>query len=80
MKTGSILFFKAKKPPVPKQRKTALQLAADIAAITAIALLNQCSKNKEKPLVKRDGDEKSLNKRLAIVNLVYHAIGIFYNE
>ena len=64
-----------------KNRKTSVQrLMADAALIAAVALVNRCLKTKAAPLVKRDGDEKSLSRKLTVVSLVYHAIGIFYNE
>jgi hypothetical protein len=63
-----------------KRKNTALKLARDVAFVAAITLANRCLKNKETPLVKRDGNEKSLNRKLTLVSLVYHAIGIFYNE
>ena len=57
-----------------------LKLAADAAFIAAIALTNRCLASKETPMVKRDDNEKQLNRKLTMVSLVYHAIGIFYNE
>jgi hypothetical protein len=64
-----------------KTRKTTVQrLAADALLITAVALANRCLKTKEPPMVKRDSDEKSLSRKLTMVSLVYHVIGIFYNE
>lgn len=56
------------------------KLVSDAAFVAALTLVNRCLESKEKPMVKRDGDEASLNKKLAIVSLVYHAIGVFYNE
>jgi len=55
-------------------------LIADTAFIVAISLVNRCLKVKENTTVKRDGDEKSLSRKLTLVSLVYHAIGILYNE
>ena len=64
-----------------KNRKTTVQrFAADAILIVAVALANRCLKTKDTPMVKRDGNEKSLNRKLTVVSLVYHAIGIFYNE
>jgi hypothetical protein len=65
---------------VRKRKNTVLQLAGDAAFIAAITIANRCLKSKETSLVKRDGDEKNLNRKLTVVSLVYHAIGIFYNE
>lgn len=57
------------------------KLIGDAAFVAAIALANRClEKYASRPLVKRDMDGAELNRRLSIVNLVYHAIGIFYNE
>jgi len=65
---------------VRKRKNTVLKLAGDAAFVAAITLINRCFESKETPTVKRDVDEKSLNRKLTLVSLVYHAIGIFYNE
>ena len=57
-----------------------LKLAGDAAFIAAIALANRCLMDRHTPMVKRDDNEKQLNRKLTMVSLVYHAIGIFYNE
>jgi hypothetical protein len=63
-----------------KRKNSISQLAADAAFIAAVTLANRCLASKENTEIKRDGDEKSLNRKLTMVSLVYHAIGIFYNE
>ena len=62
----------------PKNRRS--NLIADAALVTTITLLNRCMETRERPMVQRDGDEKSLNRKLTIVSLAYHAIGLLYNE
>ena len=56
------------------------RLVAEAALIVAVTLANRCLKTKAPPLVKREGDEKNLSRKLTMVSLAYHAIGIFYNE
>ena len=63
-----------------KRKNSVLKLAGDAAFVAAITVVNHCLADKEDAMVKRDGDEKSLNRKLTVVSLVYHAIGIFYNE
>ena len=63
-----------------KRKNTVLKLAGDAAFVATIALVNRCLETKQTPMVKRHGDEKGLNRKLTLVSLVYHAIGIFYNE
>jgi len=64
-----------------KKRKSHLwQLINDAAFVAGITIVNKCLEKKESPLVQRDLDVESLNKRLTVVSLVYHAIGVFYNE
>ncbi len=62
------------------RKNSVLKLAGDAAFIAAIALANRCLAGKETPAVKRDDNEKRLNRKLSMVSLVYHALGIFYNE
>ena len=63
-----------------KRRSTVLKLTGDAAFVAAITLANRYMEKSEGTWVKRDGDEKRLNRQLALVNIIYHAIGIFYNE
>jgi hypothetical protein len=63
-----------------KRKNTALKLLADAAFVAGIALTNHCLENKQHTPVKRDLDEKQLNRNLTLMSLLYHAIGIFYNE
>jgi len=63
-----------------KSKNNIRRLARDAAFVAAITLVNRCLEQKESAMVQRDGDGKKLNRRLTMVSLVYHAIGIFYNE
>jgi hypothetical protein len=64
-----------------KRRKhNARGLMADAAFIAAISLVNRCLKPEKSEMVNRDVEEKSLSRKLTLVSLAYHAIGIFYNE
>jgi hypothetical protein len=63
-----------------KDKCNTRKLISDAAFVAAITIVNRCLENRDKPMVKRDGNEKNLNRRLTVVSLVYHAIGIFYNE
>jgi hypothetical protein len=56
------------------------RLIADTAFIVAISLVNRCLKPEKNGMVNRDMDEKSLSRKLTLVSLVYHAIGVLYNE
>ena len=62
------------------RKNNILKLACDAAFIAAIALANRCLIGRQKPMVNRDDNEEQLNRKLTVVSLVYHAIGIFYNE
>ena len=64
-----------------KRRKhNARGLIADAAFIAAVTLMHRCLKAEKTGTVSRDVDEKNLSRKLTLVSLVYHAIGIFYNE
>jgi hypothetical protein len=63
-----------------RQKHNTKALIADAAFIAAISLANRCLKPEKSEMVNRDVDEKSLSRKLTLVSLVYHAIGIFYNE
>ena len=56
------------------------ELVRDAMMLASIRLLNRWMDDKEQPFVVRDGNEERLKRNLNIVNLVYHALGIFYNE
>ena len=64
-----------------KRRKNNIRkLAGDAAFVAGIALVNRCLEKRDNAMVQRDGDGEKLNRKLTLVSLVYHAIGIFYNE
>ena len=63
-----------------RSKNTIRKLAADAAFVAAITLVNRCLDKKEKVTVNRNWDERQVKRSLNMVNLVYHAIGIFYNE
>jgi hypothetical protein len=63
-----------------KNKNDISKLAGEMAFVAAITLLNRCMEKKEHVMVHRNGDEKQLKRNLNLVNLIYHAIGIFYNE
>lgn len=63
-----------------KNKNSILKLVKGAAFVVAITAVNRCFEKNESALVKRDLSAKQLNRQLSIVNLVYHAIGIFYNE
>ena len=65
---------------MPKKKAVAAQLVRDAIMLASVRLLNRLMDDKEQPLVVRDGNEERLKRNLNIVNLVYHALGIFYNE
>jgi hypothetical protein len=62
-----------------KKRPSLQKLAANAAMLATISILNRCLEKKDISMVKR-GDAKSLNRKLNLVNIVYHTLGIFYNE
>ena len=57
-----------------------LKLAGDAAFVAAITLINRFLEKRETSLLKRSDDEKALNRKLNLVNILYHMIGVFYNE
>jgi hypothetical protein len=57
-----------------------VKLAGDAAFVAVITLVNRCLEKRERVMVPGSGDGERLNRRLTMVSLVYHAIGIFYNE
>jgi hypothetical protein len=64
-----------------KRRKNTLRkLASDAAFVAAITLVNRYIEKKESVVVHRERDGEKLNRRLTMVSIVYHLIGVFYNE
>ena len=63
-----------------KHKNNIAKLAGQIALVATAALLNRCLEKRERTTVHRHGDSEKLNRQLTIVSLVYHAIGILYNE
>jgi hypothetical protein len=63
-----------------KRKRGMERLLADAAFVGVITVLNRCLETRNTPMIKRGDDEKSLSRKLTLVSLVYHAIGILYNE
>jgi len=64
-----------------KRKKSKIgKLVSDAAFVATITLINRCLETKDRSMVKRDGDEKELSRKLSLVNIVYHMVGVFYNE
>lgn len=63
-----------------KPKNKNCSLIPDVALVATITLINRFMETRDQPMVKRDGDEKKLNRKLTVVSLVYHALGLFYNE
>jgi hypothetical protein len=51
-----------------------------IIQYTGLILLGYCKYKKENSKMSKPKKEKCIRTQLLIVSLVYHAIGIFYNE
>ena len=54
-------------------------LAYDLGTLAVIVLANRISEALEKRICAKDSEE-ALKRKLTIISLIYHAIGIVYNE
>ncbi|HLP20981.1 MAG TPA: hypothetical protein VK174_11800 [Chitinophagales bacterium] len=56
------------------------KLAGSILMLGALAATKKILDKVNKPEERLDRNDKNLERKLAITSVVYHAIGIFYNE
>jgi hypothetical protein len=64
-----------------KQKKTSIRkLAGDVLMMGAVLAANKLLKRKEENRTGVDMHDPKLQRKLTMLSVVYHAIGIFYNE
>jgi len=64
-----------------KRTKTSIRrIVGDVALLGTLVVSKKCLDKIEEHMNDRNKREKALNRKLAITGLIYHAIGIFYNE
>lgn len=65
---------------MPRRKATTRSLLKQVAVLGALAvtkkLLDKTGNNDSEPKY----DDRNLERKLAITAIIYHAIGIFYNE
>ena len=63
-----------------KRRKSDTgSLLGQLLVVGAAALVEKISASKNKPIKARD-DEKAIERKVTLAHIMYHAIGIFYND
>jgi hypothetical protein len=62
-----------------RKTRAALTIARDMGTVALMALINRLADATEKRNL-ADTSEEALNRKLLIASLIYHAIGIVYND
>jgi hypothetical protein len=63
-----------------KNKASIPKLAGDALLLGAVMLANKVLDKSERRIKNNPVSDKALNRKLTITSIVYHAIGIFYNE
>ena len=64
-----------------KHYKPSIKKLAGEAVLLGVAVLaNKFLEKTEKKINEHNRSDKALERKLAITSIIYHAIGIFYNE
>lgn len=63
-----------------KKKTSLLKTAGEAVALGALALTSRCIEKIENRKKAEPMDEEKLNRQLTVLSVVFHAIGIFYNE
>jgi len=63
-----------------KRKKSVIKSAGEIGLLATAVVIERCMQKIERHQTKLIDREAATKRKLAVTSIIYHALGIFYNE